>query len=182
MSIPSLETPRLRMRGFLPEDLLPLQRILSDREVIRYMTRTDPWPEDVVRGWMEAQQKQWSQHGFGWWALEHKSDGNLIGWCGLGTLDETAEVEVLYLLAMQYWGRGLATEAAKFSVELGFGEYGLEEIIGLVHPDNVSSRRVLGKCGLKPVDAVHYFGMELLRFRACRRKSPAEGGASDPGM
>jgi ribosomal-protein-alanine N-acetyltransferase len=163
------------MRGFLPDDLLPLCAILSDREVIRYMPRTDPWPEEVVRRWMNGQDTQWSRHGFGWWALEGKADGQLIGWCGLGTLDETSEVEVLYLLAQRYWRRGLATEAARASLRRGFEEHGMQEIIGLVHPENVASRRVLEKCGLKPVDNVHYFGMELLRFKVRKEDYPSEG-------
>ena len=184
MPIPTIRTARLTMRGFRPDDLYPLHALVSDPETVRYFPRHDPWPIEVVERWIEQQRTHWRQHGFGWFALELRDTAaevpagaevpalaaslavgtsGVIGWCGLCALEETQEVEVLYLLGKPYWGRGLATEAARWSVAHAFSALHLEHVIGLTHPDNFASQHVLQKCGLVYSDRVEYWGMELLR-------------------
>lgn len=164
MNIPSLETPHLILRGFFPPDFEPLCAILSDLDVLRYMPRTDPYPPQSVQRIIDRQQLHWDTHGFGWYAVEDRQSAELVGWCGLGVLDETNETEIKYLLKRSHWGRGLATEAALPCLEGGFTRYGLQAIIGLVHPHNAASRRVLEKLGLRYQDRVHYWGMDLDRL------------------
>jgi ribosomal-protein-alanine N-acetyltransferase len=164
MAIPVKHTARLVLRGFTPDDLEPLHTILSVPEVLQYFPRTDPWPLDKVQKWMDSQQKHWIEHGFGWFALEHQDTKQLIGWCGLQNLDDTQEVEVLYLLDKACWGSGLATEAAKWCVEDGFRNHNLDLIVGLAHPDNTASQRVLEKAGLTFSNQARYFGMDCLRY------------------
>jgi ribosomal-protein-alanine N-acetyltransferase len=163
MVIPVKHTARLVLRGFTPDDLEPLHTILRVPGVLQYFPRTDPWPLDKVQKWMDGQQKHWIEHGFGWFALEHQDTKQLIGWCGLQTLD-TQEVEVLYLLDKACWGNGLATEAAKWCVEDGFRNHNLDLIVGLAHPDNTASQRVLEKAGLTFSNQARYFGMDCLRY------------------
>ncbi len=164
MNIPTIDTPRLILRGFSPADFEPLCAILSDREVLRYMPRTDPYPPESVQRIIDRQQLDWDTHGFGWYAVEDRLSAELVGWCGLGVLDETNETEIKYLLKRSHWGRGLATEAALACLEGGFTQYGLQAIIGLVHPDHAASRRVLEKLGLSYQDRVHYWAMDLDRL------------------
>ena len=59
---------------------------------------------------------------------------------------------------------GLATEAAKYSIEYAFKELGLESVIGLTHPDNIASQKVLQKAGLIFTEEAQYFGMDLYKF------------------
>ena len=165
MRIPKLETDRLFLREYLESDLAFFLPMLADREVIRYLLRTDPWPQEVVEKWLGSCQRGWEEKGYGFWILEHKKDKKPIGWGGLNWLPETKETEVLYALDKPYWGQGLATEAARFSVNYGFETVGLEEIIGLVVPENTASARVLEKAGLNPTGKAQYFGFELLRYK-----------------
>jgi ribosomal-protein-alanine N-acetyltransferase len=79
-------------------------------------------------------------------------------------LPETEDVEIGYLLAKSFWGQGLATEGGHVGIKYGFESLGLKRIIGLVHPENKASQRVLKKLGLNFVDRAEYFGMELLRY------------------
>ena len=67
---------------------------------------------------------------------------------GLKYLPEWEEVDLGYRLLPEYWGRGLATEASLASLRYGFETLQLSRILGLVHPANVRSIRVLEKCGL----------------------------------
>jgi ribosomal-protein-alanine N-acetyltransferase len=59
----------------------------------------------------------------------------------------------------------LATESALASLEFGFQHLNLDEIIALVHPDNIASIRVIEKCGMSWIDQKVYFGIELMRYR-----------------
>jgi ribosomal-protein-alanine N-acetyltransferase len=124
------------------------------------------------------QLKHWEQHGYGWWAMcqadlavdvaalspDAPQSRPLIGWAGLQYLPDTDEIEVGYLLDKGHWGRGLATEAARASVRFGFDALGIETIVGVVHPENVASQRVLEKAGLSYVERANYFGMDVCRY------------------
>ena len=170
MKIPVIQTPRLTLRSFALADLDPLYAIVSDPDVVRYFPRADPWPLDVVQRTLNDHWRHWEEHGYGWWAVERRQNGELLGWCGLCFLDETAETEVKYLLKRSHWGRGLATEGARRSIQYAFTELDLDMIVGLVHPENIASQRVLEKSGLIFGNRATYFGLELLRYTIARRR------------
>jgi len=88
-------------------------------------------------------------HGFGPWAMIHKPDNQFIGHCGLRYWPGSSDVEVLYALARQYWGQGLATEGARTSLRYGFEHLKLERIMAAALVDNHASRRVMEKIGLR---------------------------------
>lgn len=138
-----------------------MHRILSNPAVHRYMPRTDPWPIKKVQKWVEIGLTQWDEKGYGWWAVELKDEGDLIGWCGLNYLEEMDEIEVLYLIGEEYWGRGLATEAARAAVQYAFEVVGIDGLVGIIHIENIASRRVLEKIGLSYKERAHYFGIEV---------------------
>jgi ribosomal-protein-alanine N-acetyltransferase len=151
---------------------------MADRDVMRYFPRPDPPSRDQIERLINAQLKHWDEHGLGWWAVQLASSGQLIGWSGLQFLPETDETEVAYLLGKRLWGRGLATEAAQAGLRLGFQTLRLERIVGIVHPDNAASRRVLEKLGMGFVDRVCYFGMDCCRY-AMDRSEYSPGEASE---
>ena len=153
------------MRAFTAADAQPLYEIMEERDVLRYFPSPLPPPFERVQRLVQEQLDHWQAHGYGWWALEQLCrPGLLIGWAGLQYLPETDETEVGYLLGTAYWGQGLATEVARASVRFGFEELGLPEIVGIVHPDNVASQRVLEKAGLSCVERTVYFNMECYRY------------------
>lgn len=162
---PTITTPRLALRSFALGDTDSLHQILAVPGVLQYFPSPNP-PERVrVKKLIEGQIKHWGDHGFGWWAVERLADQELLGWSGLQYLPETDEVEIGYLLGEPYWGNGLATESAQAGLEFGFGSLGLGEIIGIVHPDNLASQRVLEKIGLKFIRLDEYFGMECFKYK-----------------
>lgn len=169
-----------------------LVHILAEEGVLRYFPVTTPPPLERVRRLVSGQLDHWDERGYGWWAVESRVsdltrvsgparvrdegpvEGPLIGWAGLTYLPETDEIEVAYLLGKPFWGRGLATEAARASLRYGFEHLEIETIVGIVHPDNLASRRVLEKVGLSFVERAHYFGMDVLRYTLDRSAwSPA---------
>lgn len=161
--IPTIQTERLILRGFQPADVSTLHRIVSNRENLRYFPRTDPWTPEQVERWLNSQPTHWQTHGFGWYLVEQQATGELMGWCGLRELEDTGEVEVLYLFDKPFWGQGYATEAARRSVADGFRHYGRKLIIGLTLLGNGASQRVLEKAGLVFVEQAQYFGVTCKR-------------------
>ena len=154
--------------------------------MLRYFPNTTPPPLDRVQRLVSGQLKHWDEHGYGWWAVSPRACGDagpvdepLIGWAGLTYLPETGETEVAYLLGKPFWGRGLATEAARASLRYGFEDLGIGTIVGIVHPDNLASRRVLEKAGLSYLDRAHYFGMDVLRY-AIERSAWVPSGNAQP--
>jgi len=162
--IPTITTSRLALRPFAPTDDIPLHRILSEPNILQYFPRTDPPDMKRVQGLIERQFTQWKEYNLGWWAVVPHGQTELIGWNGLQYLPETNEVEVGYLLSKQFWGRGFATEGAKASLKFGFEQLALKRIIGLTHPDNEASQKILLKCGLEFVDQSNYFDMLVHRY------------------
>lgn len=164
--IPVVTTPRLTLRPFQTGDVPELHSTLQAAGVLRYFPSTKPPSFEAVERLIQGQHDHWEQHGYGWWAVTMgASQGDLLGWCGLGYLTETDEVEVAYLMGKPYWGRGLATEAAREALRFGFEKLRVEEIVGIVHPENKASQRVLAKLGLLFLEENRYFGMDVHRYR-----------------
>lgn len=162
--IPVITTNRLNLRPFEMSDVDTLHRILSDGDILQYFPDPKAPSRTRVKSIIEKQLDHWGKHGFGWWAVEPLNWHEMIGWCGLRYLDETDEVEVAYLLGRHYWRQGLATEAARASLNFGFEELKLEKIIAIVHPENLASRRVLEKLGMGNAENRKYFGMDCIRY------------------
>jgi len=166
MSIPTFETERLVLRPFVHQDAVPLHQILAVDGVLRYYASSDPPDLERVERLVSRQIEHWEEHGYGWWAVDHKANKELIGWNGLRYLPETDEIEIGYLLARPYWGQGLATEGAQVGMKFGFEKLKIPTIIGIVHPENIASQRVLEKNGLKFLKEAEYFGMQCCKYVA----------------
>ncbi len=90
--------------------------------------------------------------GFGLWALELPGEASFIGFTGITrvrpAMPFAPAVEVGWRLAAPYWGRGLATEAARASLATGFHEHDLEEVVAFTYAGNARSRRVMERVGM----------------------------------
>jgi ribosomal-protein-alanine N-acetyltransferase len=87
-----------------------------------------------------------------------KENNQLIGHCRVvyQHVEDAEQIEMPYLLDKDYWGRGLASEAAASTIRLGFERYNFPHIIALINPDNVTSVRVAEKIGMKYERDVRY--------------------------
>jgi RimJ/RimL family protein N-acetyltransferase len=145
-----LETERLLLRRFVPADLDPLYALYRDPEVRRY------FPEGTLSYAETREELEWFLHGhpdhpqLGLWATLLKPANHFIGRCGLlpWTIDGRAEVEVAYMIAKEYWGQGLGTEAAQAVLDYGFERLGLARLICLIDAGNRASIRVATKIGM----------------------------------
>jgi RimJ/RimL family protein N-acetyltransferase len=168
MTVPILSTPRLILRPWTPTDGDRLFEILQEPRIFQYFPKTSAPPRTWVEKYIAHHLKHWHERGCGHWAVVTQEDNMVIGWTGLEYLPELEQTEVAYLLSVQAQGRGYATEAARAAVEFGFGTCHLSVLIGLVHPENAASIRVLEKCGLVLNDRLTLWGLEMLRYSARR--------------
>ena len=152
MSAPTLETLRLVMRDWRDDDVWPLAAILSDPETVRYLFGGAPLSFEGAQSALARRRGHWEKDGFGFFAVELKETGSLIGWAGVQVADHFPQllpaVEVGWTLGREHWGKGLATEAGGRSLRYGFEALALERIIGLYHPDNQRSENVMRKLGM----------------------------------
>ena len=163
--IPTLETRRLILRPASASDRDSItERIFADAEVMRYLVPSPITPRERAEKLLKYFNQLWEEHGFGEWIVTSKIDQAFIGFCGLGYLPETNEVEIDYSLARQSWGQGFATEAAHASLRYGFETVHLETIIGLVLHGNIASCRVLEHNGFIYQKDAHYFGVDVAYY------------------
>ena len=154
-----LETERLILRVFRPEDSEAFAPIEADPEVMRFYAsgpRSREFTERVVCYFISLQK----QHGFSFWAVVHKADSRFLGFCGLipQTVDGQEEIEVGYKLARSDWGQGLATEAAHAVRNWGFAHLDVPRLVSIIDPGNMASIRVAEKNGMAYVKDITYDG------------------------
>ncbi len=167
MDISTIETTHLLLRAWQPEDAPGLHMILQEDGLLQYFPNPNPPPRAKADEYIAHQLEHWQQYGYGHWAVVTRGDNQVVGWNGLEYLPELGETEVAYLLSKRVWGRGYATEAARAAVGFGF-DTGLPAIIGLVHPQNTASIRVLEKCGMVFGDRLTLWGLDMSRYRVDR--------------
>ena len=143
-----IETPRLILRHLTLDDVEDLAAIYADPMVMKFFPGTRSRQETKQK--IENTIRRYQKYGYGLWATIYKPDNQFIGRCGLipQIVDQCSELEIAYLLAQDYWGRGLATEAAKAIRDYGFEKIGCDRLISLIDRDNIASQKVAIKTGL----------------------------------
>jgi len=153
-----LETPRLALRHLVPEDAADLYRIYSDPETMKFMGKAPASVGEERGNILSHIANHYDLRGVGLWATILQGRGELVGRCGLmrKLIGGAEEVEIAYLLGREYWGRGLATEAAGAILRLGFEAYGFRRIVAVIDPANAASIRVAEKLGMSYEREVTY--------------------------
>ena len=163
-----LETARLRMRLFTPDDLDRMCEITRDPEVTRYIGYGQPLTREETRANLGKIMNGFRRRGYGRWALERRDTGALIGYCGLSSGNPEVGIELAYMLAREEWGKGFALEAGRAALRYGFETLGVDSIAGLTLHGNLRSRRVLERLGMKFVCDSCYFGFDCLHYAIAR--------------
>ncbi|RZU37754.1 RimJ/RimL family protein N-acetyltransferase [Streptomyces sp. BK022] len=156
----TLRTPRLILRRWREEDVAPMAAVHADPVVMRWIRDGGTRDEEQTRRGIRAWESEWESEGFGLFAVEIRSTGELAGFTGLSVPRFLPEVlpavEVGWRLGRAHWGQGLATEAATAAVRFGFEERGLERLVSIAQVGNDASERIMAKLGMRPVrETVH---------------------------
>ena len=145
MSTPP-NTDRLAFRNWRDDDVDRFHEICSDPRVMQHVGDGRAWSRDRAAEFIEAAQRTLREHGYCQWPVVQEADGTLIGYCGFANSDGTPEIG--WRLAPEYWGQGLATEAAKAVLRYGIETLGFERVIATVQADNTASIRVIEKLAM----------------------------------
>lgn len=170
----TLETPRLILRPFREKDLDRLAELMANPDFMRFSLGV--FSREQTASFLEKL-IDWDHRGLpSQFAVIHRGDNRLIGYCGFfhQKVDGTNEIEIGYRLHPDYWGRGLATEAARAVRDHGFADLKLPRVISLIHPENLASRRVAEKNGMKLEKETVFRGFPTLVFATNRKQWMAE--------
>lgn len=146
---PTLETQRLLLVKISPEHASDMYEYSSDPDVTRYLTWSCHLSAKETERYIKLLQKKYTAGVFNDWGLIHKGTGKFIGTCGFTSFDygnNTAEIG--YVLSRDFWGMGLAVEAAKAVMEFGFDNFGLDGFCAKCMEGNDASMRVMQKLGM----------------------------------
>ncbi|KOU54600.1 MULTISPECIES: GNAT family N-acetyltransferase [unclassified Streptomyces] len=148
-----IHTPRLLLRRWTDDDLVPMSEINADPEVMRWIGDGSVRDLERTAADIERWEDEWDDEGFGLFAVELLGSGEMIGFTGLSVpyfLPEAAhEVEIGWRLGRPFWGQGYASEAAHASLEFALQDRGLDRVISISRVGNDASENVMRKLGMK---------------------------------
>lgn len=146
--VPTLETPRLVLRGFREADLDAFAAMQADPEVMRFIgatgaarTRAESWTG------MAVAMGQWGLKHHGMWAWEERATGRFIGRGGILDLFGWPEPELAFALVRDAWGKGFAREAGHAALRWGFAALRRDRFVSFISPANAASRRTAQALG-----------------------------------
>jgi RimJ/RimL family protein N-acetyltransferase len=143
---PTLETNRLAFRMLRASDFPTYEQWCADIDVMRYIGGKTL---ERVLAWRHLSNLvgHWTLLGYGYYAVEEKATGSLVGRVGFTNQPGWPGFELGWTIAPQYQGRGYATEAARMLLSYAFDELDQPHVISIIHADNTPSRRVAEKLG-----------------------------------
>ena len=149
----TIETDRLRLRDWREEDIEPFIRHTNTPAVMRWLggVQTD----EVARRAIEGRIMRWQrERGFTFWVVERRTDGALLGFCGLKLSDTegspiAGEYEIGWRLREDAWGQGYAREAAVASLDHAFDRLGAGQVVAITFPGNEASWGLMERLGMR---------------------------------
>lgn len=170
MSALRLETSRLYLRLMQASDLDDLLKIFGDHKVMASFGGV-AFNREQMQRWMQRNLEHQSQHGYGLFSVILKSEGVLIGDCGLENMKVDAEevVELGYDFRSDYWDQGYATEAATAVRDYAFDVLHQPRLISLIRVGNVASKRVSEKIGMQYVAEITRNGISYWKYAVDNR-------------
>jgi ribosomal-protein-alanine N-acetyltransferase len=175
-----LETERLLLREFVPEDAAALTTILGDPVTMQYYPA--PFPPTEIDDWIRRNRARYANDGFGLWAMVLKRTGELIGDCGcyVRELENAFEFELGWHVRRDHWSKGYATEAAQRCTSYAFSILRADRIIALIRPENLSSCRVAEKNRMDLERIIFWRGYNHCVFAKRKPRSCGETVRADP--
>ncbi len=155
MTVPTLTTARLTLRGFRASDWDAYAALNADPVVRagldgKLLTREESWAQ------METYMGQWALRGYSIFVVE--VDGQFAGRVGILDLPGWPEPELAWTLATAFWGQGLATEAAAEVRGWAFATFGWDRLVSYIRPTNHRSRRTAERLGAAYESRIEFRG------------------------
>ncbi len=146
------ETPRLILRPFRDQDILPFSSYRSDPEVAKYQGWDIPFTIEQAANFVREMNAKTPSEAGQWYqiAIELKSSGQMIGDCAFHRLaDDPAQAEIGFTLAREFHGQGYGTEAISRLLDYLFVDLNLHRVRANCDPQNIASIKLLQKVGMR---------------------------------
>ncbi|MFD1217656.1 GNAT family N-acetyltransferase [Microbulbifer celer] len=144
------QTERLQLRQWRNKDREPFAAMNADPRVMEFFPALLSREESDAA--IDRQITHIEKYGWGFWAVERLEDHQFIGFVGIKNVGDelpfAPAVEIGWRLAVDFWGKGYATEAACASLQIGFEQLKLKEIVSFTALNNMRSRSVMEKIGM----------------------------------
>ena len=170
---PVLETARLVLRPYRESDLAVQAEILSDLEVMRHLGGTPLSREESWRRMLCAP-GMWALVGYGYWAVERREDGLMIGQLGFADFKRDIEPgiegvpEMGWIFASHAQGQGYCGEAVRAALAWADEMLAAPRIVAVISPENSPSIRVAERYGFDRREDRTYRGERILLFTRTR--------------
>ena len=160
-SAPTIETERLILRAFRRDDLDAHSATLADRDVVRHLgghafNREDSWRR------LTMAVGQWPLLGYGYWAVEARSSGALVGQVGFAdfergmTPDISGAPEMGWVFDTSVHGQGIAGEACRAALAWIEATWAPPQIPAIIAIENAKSMRLAERLGfVREPDAIY---------------------------
>jgi ribosomal-protein-alanine N-acetyltransferase len=143
-----LITDRLGFSHWEKGDLTLAMTLWGDPRVAEFIG--GPFATEAVCGRLHREIEKMTAYGVQYWPVFLLENGDLAGCAGLQPYgDEKDILELGIHFKPDYWGKGLAQEAARAVIDFAFKTLHLERIFAGHHPDNIASERLLKKLGFR---------------------------------
>lgn len=171
-----LTTDRLRLEPFDDQHLEGLCEMNSDPEVMRYITGRPETREETARSIARVRER-WQRLGFSWWSFIEREGGRLIGAGCIQLLanGEGNPLEIGWRLRRDRWHQGLAGEAARTMAAFAFDTLGAPLLTAVADPDNLASRRVMERLGMRFRGIEHWYDADVATYEITDRDWRAGG-------
>ena len=146
-----IETERLGLREYTPDDFDRLYEIMSDPETMQHYPA--PFDAERTKGWIAWNLDNYEKYGFGLWAVVLKETGEFIGDCGitLQNIDGEMLPEIGYHIHRKHWRKGYAGEAARAVRDWAFQNTEYNVLYSYMKYTNEGSWRTAMAIGMKKV-------------------------------
>lgn len=158
-------TARMLLRRPHRGDLADIAAMHLDPEVMATLGGVRDHDKSVE--FLDGLLDHWQRHGFGVWIARDLQSDRFAGRGGLHrvTIDGQGEVEIAYGFISQFWGLGLATELARESIRVAFGELQLDNLVCFTLPTNRRSQHVMEKVGFTYEKDITHFNLPHVLYR-----------------
>jgi len=161
---PVLSSERIILRGWQDSDFHPYTTLVSDPVIMRFIGG-GAMSYKEARKEFDGMREQWIDRKIGIFVIADKTSDELLGFTGLFESPLIDEPELSWSLSAKNHGKGYASEAAVLARNWAFREHNIGPLMSLVHPDNISSKRVAERLGASVESHTTWMGQPRLVYR-----------------
>jgi len=153
LGLPFIRTERLVLRPWTRDDVDALHALWTTPEVRRYLWDDVVIARDIAEQVVDSHIATADHHAIGYWAIHRpppvtSPEAPIIGFCGFRFVDRGPEIELMYGLRAEHWGKGFATEACLAAIEYLWHSTGFQQVYARTDPPNEGSVGVMRRLGM----------------------------------